>query len=154
MSPCRTLCLLAASYIPRSSCVWLAFNLLENYKVKSKVTPTQNSVCILSFIFLPEPSVAKVLGLCEGNTNSENATVIAAVASLTQLEKRASEICGGVTLVVLIEEVTQVLPFFECYGPSVHKFRFTKQPQQRQQDEMTKDGFLSKPNQKYKNRNK
>ena len=34
---------------------------------------------------------------------------------------------------------------FKYYGPSFHEFRITKEPQQSQQDEMTKDSFLGKP---------
>lgn len=37
------------------------------------------------------------------------------------------------------------LPLLEYYRPSFHKFRITKEPQQSQQGEMTKDGFLGKP---------
>ena len=37
------------------------------------------------------------------------------------------------------------LLLLKYYGPPFHEFRITKEPQQSQQDEMTKDSFLGKP---------
>ena len=43
------------------------------------------------------------------------------------------------------DSVYKDLLFLEYYRPSFHEFRISKQPQQGQQDKMSKNSFLGKP---------